>query len=66
MELSVDYDIPLVADAVSIRREERHVFVEGKYTKQIEVAPNVPYEWPFTWSIDAMTSTMVPTAPPEK
>jgi hypothetical protein len=66
MDLSTDYDIPLEDDALTIRREERHVFVEGKYKKPIEVAPRFKYEWPFTWSIDAMTSTIVPVVPPKR
>jgi hypothetical protein len=63
MELSVDYDIPLAQDAVHIRREERRLLVEGKHTKRIDLAPAVRYDWPFTWSIDAVAPAAVP---PEK
>ena len=63
MDLSADFDIPLSEDDLNIRREERHVFVEGSYKKEIEVAPRLEYPWPFTWSIDAMTSTILPGRP---
>lgn len=66
MGLSAEFDIPLSDEALTIRREERHVFVEGNYKKQIEVVPRVHYAWPFTWSIDAMTSTIVPVVPPKR
>jgi len=66
MELAGDYEIPLDEDAVTIRREERHVFVEGSYKKQVEIAPRFEFDWPFTWSIDAMTSTIVPAFPPKR
>lgn len=66
MDLSLDYDIPLSEDALNIHREERHVFVEGSYKKDIEVAPRFEYPWPFAWSIDAMTSTIVPIVPPKR
>jgi hypothetical protein len=66
MALSTDYDIPLADDAFTIQRAERHVMIEGKYEKKIEVAPSFRYPWPFTWSIDAITSTTVPLIPPKR
>ena len=55
MDLAGDYDIPLSQDAISIRREDRQVMVDGSYHKPIEVVPTFHYDWPFTWSIEAMT-----------
>ena len=66
MDLSGDYDIPLSEDGFTIRREERHVLIDGKYKKPIEVVPTLQYAWPFTWSIDAMTSTTLPAGPPKR
>ena len=66
MDLSNEYDIPLSEDAVTIRREERHVLIDGRYEKPIEIAPRVPYRWPFSWSIDVMMSTTVPFFPPKR
>jgi hypothetical protein len=65
MELANDYDVPVQRDALTIRREARHVFVDGSYRKEIEIAPRVVYAWPFSWSIDVMTPTTVPMVPPK-
>jgi len=66
MDLAGDYDIPLSQDAVSIRREDRQVLVDGSYHKPIEVLPTFQYSWPFTWSIEAMTPTNAPLVPPKR
>jgi hypothetical protein len=63
MDLSTEYDIPLSDDALTIRREERHVMIDGSYQKPIELVPTWRYPWPFSWSIDAITSTTVPLVP---
>jgi hypothetical protein len=63
MELAGDYDIPLSNDAVTIQREDRQVIVDGSYHKPIEVVPTFQYEWPFTWSIQAMTPANAPLVP---
>lgn len=65
MDLANQFDLPLSEEAIAITREDRHVLVEGKYRKPIEVVPKYYYSWPFSWSIDAMTSTTVPLVPPE-
>ena len=66
MDLAGDYDIPLTQDAVTIHREDRQVMVDGSYTKPIEVVPTFRYNWPFTWSIDAMTPLNAPLFPQKK
>jgi hypothetical protein len=53
LELAADYDIPLTADALTIRREERHVYVEGSYLRVVPIAPRVEYPWRFDWEVDA-------------
>lgn len=63
MDLSAEYEIPLSGDAFTIRREERRVLIDGSYRKQIEVAPTMNYAWPFSWSIDVITSTTIPATP---
>src|SRR5262245_9097575 len=64
MELSGDYDIPLEEDALTIERDDRKVAITGSYRKPIEVVPGVPYEWPFSWSMDVITSTTIPVSRP--
>ena len=53
LELAANYDIPLSADAMTIRREERHVYVEGSYLRVVPIAPRVEYPWRFDWEVDA-------------
>ena len=53
VELAANYDIPLAADAISIRREERHIYVEGSYVRIIPIAPRLEYPWKFDWEVDA-------------
>lgn len=65
MALANDYSVPVQREALSIRREARHVFVDGSYHKDIEIAPRVVYAWPFSWAIDVMTPTVAPLVPPK-
>ena len=66
MDLAGDYDIPLSQSAVNIHREDRQVLVDGSYSKPIEVVPTFRYDWPFTWSIEAMTPLNAPLVPRKK
>jgi hypothetical protein len=65
LALASDYDVPVQAENLEIHREARHVFVDGSYQKDIEIAPRVVYAWPFSWSLDVMTPTTVPMVPPK-
>ena len=51
--LAANYEIPLTAEAISIRREERHIYVEGSYVRTVPIAPRVEYPWKFDWEVDA-------------
>jgi hypothetical protein len=53
LELAANHDIPLAAEAISIRREERHIYVEGSYVRNVPIAPRVDYPWKFDWEVDA-------------
>jgi hypothetical protein len=53
LELAANHDIPLAAEAISIRREERHVYVEGTYVRIVPIAPRLEYPWKFDWEVDA-------------
>jgi hypothetical protein len=54
LELAASYDEPIDADAVSVRRDEPHVIVEGSYKKKVLLAPGYEYAWPFTLNVDEM------------
>jgi hypothetical protein len=38
---------------LAIRREERHIYVEGSYRRVVPIAPRVEYPWRFDWEVDA-------------
>jgi len=52
MELAATYDEPVDADAVAIRREEHHTYIDSTYKKPILLFPWYEYQWPFTLSVD--------------
>jgi hypothetical protein len=54
LELAASYDEPIDADAVSVRRNDPHVVVEGSYKKKVLLVPGYEYAWPFTLSVDEM------------
>jgi hypothetical protein len=56
LELASEYDVPLAADAVSVRRDDRnHTVVDGSYTQPVDVLPGYRYLWPFVWHVDVVT-----------
>ena len=67
-EAATRYDVPIDEGTFAIRRQEKRIFVDGQYTKDIEVVPTFTYTWPFTVAIDAAQSTtaMLIPPPPEK
>ena len=66
MSLSIDFDIPLTESDFELTRVERHVTVNGRYTKLIEIVPNFTYPWAFSWDIDVYTSPVMPPLPKPK
>jgi hypothetical protein len=59
MELAATYSEPVDADALTIRQEEHHTYVETKYTKPIAVVPGYEVQWPFALNVDGFV--IVPT-----
>ena len=57
VELASTYDVPLTAEAITIRREPHHTAVEGSYTTPVAVLPGYEYQWPFSLDIDAYPIT---------
>ena len=53
LELAAGHDIPLTADGFSIRREDRHIYLNGSYVRVVPLAPRVEYPWRFDWEVDA-------------
>ena len=53
MSLAMQYDEPIEADAVAIRRENDHLYIEGSYTKPVALFPWYEYKWPFSLTADS-------------
>ncbi len=53
MSLAMEYDEPIEADAVAIRRENDHLYIEGSYTKPVALFPGYEYQWPFSLTADS-------------
>ena len=53
LELAAGHDIPLTADGFSIRREDRHIYLNGSYMRVVPLAPRVEYPWRFEFDVDA-------------
>jgi hypothetical protein len=62
VELASTYDLPLTPEAITIRRELHHTFVEGSYTMPVAVLPGYQYPWAFSVDVDAFV--IVPPASP--
>jgi hypothetical protein len=55
VELGSEYDLPISDDSFSLRRVGEHTITDGAFTRPIDVLPNHPYPWPFTWHTDTFT-----------
>ncbi len=53
IDLAAQYDLPLAADGVTVRRENiNHTVVDGAYAKPIDLVPGFTYRWPFKFHVD--------------
>lgn len=59
LELAAEYDVPLGENAVTVRRKSNHTFVDGSFTKPVDLLPGYRYPWPFRVNIDVFTITPV-------
>ena len=53
MELASTYDVSLTEEAITIRREPQHTFIESSYIAPVAVLPGYEYQWPFKMDVDA-------------
>ena len=60
LETAALYGIPLKDEGFTIRRESGQSFIQGSYTKPIELVPGYPYPWRFDWEIEAIASGIPP------
>ena len=60
-ELAAQYGEPIDADAITLRKDEQHTYIEGNYIKPVAVVPGYEYQWPFSLKADGFVIN-----PPEK
>ena len=53
MVLAMEYDEPIAAEDVTIRREDKHLVIEGSYTKPVAIFPWYDYQWTFSLKGDS-------------
>ena len=51
-ELATKYDEPVDPDAITIRHEVQHVFIETSYAKDVQLFPGYVRKWPFEMKVD--------------
>ena len=51
-ELAAQYEEPVDADAINVRRDEQHTYIDFSYTKPVAVVPGYEYQWPFSVKVD--------------
>jgi len=51
-ELAAQYEEPVDADSVDVRRTEQHTYIETSYAKPVAVLPGYDYQWPFSLKVD--------------
>jgi hypothetical protein len=55
IELATDYDVPLAYNAVTVRRENQHTYIDGTYERVLDLAPGYHYPWPFKLHVDTLS-----------
>src|SRR5262245_54034310 len=55
LALAGDYDLPLGDDDVTVKRESLHTFVDGAYTKPIDLLPGYSRPWTFDFHTDTFS-----------
>ena len=55
MDLASGFDVPLAENAVTVRRENDHTYIDGSYQEQLEVAPGYKVPWVFKIHVDTMS-----------
>lgn len=50
-DLAAEYGVPLADEAVAIRHDDRHTYVEGSYVKPILLLPGYKRPWTFRFDV---------------
>jgi len=55
LALASDYDVPLRESDVTVRRDQLHTFVDGAYTKNLDLLPGYSRPWSFEFHTDTFS-----------
>jgi hypothetical protein len=55
LALAADYDVPLRESDVTVRRDQLHTFVDGAYTKNLDLFPGYSRPWSFELHTDTFS-----------
>jgi hypothetical protein len=55
LALASDYDVPLGERDVTVRRDQLHTFVDGAYTKSLDLLPGYSRPWTFEFHTDTFS-----------
>jgi hypothetical protein len=55
LALASDYDLPIGEDDVTVRRDQLHTFVDGSYTKTLDLLPGYSHPWTFEFHTDTFS-----------
>jgi hypothetical protein len=59
MELAATYDEPVDPDALDIRHQDEHLYIETEYKKPVVLFPGYIYQWTFVLKVDGYV--IIPT-----
>lgn len=55
MEVATAMELPIARDAVHVRKDRDHTFIDATYTENLEFLPRVTYPWTIRISVDGWT-----------
>jgi hypothetical protein len=55
LELAQEYELPITDESFTLRRQNNHTIVDGRFVQPVEVFPGYKYPWPFSWHVDTFT-----------
>jgi hypothetical protein len=53
MDVAMQYDAPLADDAVAIRHEDNHIYIDASYEQPVAVFPGYERQWTFSFTVDS-------------
>ncbi len=53
-EIAGQFDVPIAEKSFTLRRDGARAVIDGKYSRPINMAPGLTYEWPFSWHVDTV------------